>query len=462
MVVYKKYGIKVYRRFWHTKFNSNFGVDKNKYINIVYNVIKNKPGSLVAKYGITLEQYKKEYVPILNKHLGGYVMFLGIAADEGGGWTHTWINNKPATSSDPKQQMLTDIGYIKAGLNTYAHPPARSAPEVLSGTQYVPDNPGQDTRELRKCGKNTVGRYYIPFTMAGNAWVFATKWCVANQGPQPGVYFGNPYDHIIDWIKQAGGKINGAGGNDAQTSPGGQTPAQSAADLAQNIIREIQRALRFDIHNIAMTNYYENAFISAERTYNNTYKIRFRHDFIENIVKNAQENTDDKDPDNNKSDDFNDSSLNAGKWWFPVKGKGGISDPWGYRAWRVQAGQPPSGFHDGMDIGAAAQIPGHKVYACHSGTIVYSGYHSAALLWLVILKTGKYYVWYQEFTASGANIAVKVGQKVKAKQLIGNVTGTHLHIGITKQKDMNQALASWDKNNGTWLNPKKFFWNKRW
>lgn len=462
MVVYKQYGMKVYRRFFHTNFNSNFGVDKDKYLANVLAVGKSRPRSPFNTYGVTVENLKNHYVPILNRHLGGYVMFLAISAYEGGG-AGNWINHFGwDTSSNYDQQMLDDIKYIKGVLNNLNTKPTRTAAE-MQGNIYVPDKPNNDVNMLNSCKRGTVGRYYIPSTMAGNSWVFATKWSEAHQGPSaPSVYYDNPYDDIINLIKKSGGKINGAGGSSSQTSPGGQTPGQSAQDLAKAIAEEIERALRFDIHNIAMTNYYENAFISAERTYNNTYKIRFRHDFIENIVKNAEENTDDKDPDNNKGNDFTDSSLNAGKWWFPVKGKGGISDPWGFRAWRVQAGQPPSGFHDGMDIGAAAQIPGHKVYACHSGTIVYSGYHSSALLWLVILKTGKYYVWYQEFTASGNNIAVKVGEKVKAKQLIGNVTGTHLHIGITKQKDINQALASWDKNNGTWLNPKKFFWNKRW
>lgn len=463
MVVYKKYGMKVYRRFLQTNFNSSFGVDKEKFINKLYAICASESGNIIHRKGITLEDWKKNYIPIITNHLGkgAYVMFMCICANEGGSGTNTYINNQNSIHSDPRQILLDDVKIIKNGLNSFNIPVCRSAPEVLGRTPYVPDKANNDVKMLNSCKKGTVGRYYMPFTMAGNAWVFATKWTTAHQGPLPNCYFGNPYDTSIDYIKSCGGKINGSGGSSSGSSSSSSTPAENAKFDAQAIVDEIKRALRFDVHNIAQTNYYENAFISLERTYNNTFKIRFRHDFLENLINNAGENTNDHDKDNSKSDDFNDSSISAGKWWFPVRGKGGISDPWGYRAWRKSA-RNPTGFHDGMDIGNAAQIPEHKIYACHSGTVVYSAYMMAELMWVIIIKTGKYYIWYQEFTSTANNVAVKVGDKVKAKQYLGYVTGTHVHVGITKQKDINQALASAFTNNGTWLNPKKFFWSKRW
>lgn len=461
MVVYKKYGMKVYRRFLRTNFNSNFGVNKEQFLHKIIDLNKAKPSSPIVTYNVTYDILKNHYVPILNRHLGGYVMFLAIVTQEGGG-AGNWINHYGNdTSANYDQQMLDDIKYIKGVINSYNYAVTRSAPEVLHGTPYVPDKSNSDTKTLKSCKKGSVGRYYMVSTMAGNAWVFATKWCEAHQGAVPNVYFGNPYDDIIDLIKSCGGKINGSGGSSSGSSSSGSTPAENAKYDAEAIVDEIKRALRFDVHNIAQTNYYENAFISLERTYNNTFKLRFRHDFLENLINNAVANSDDHDNDNGNSDDFNDSSISAGKWWFPVRGKGGISDPWGYRAWRKSA-RNPTGFHDGMDIGNAAQIPEHKIYACHSGTVVYSAYMMAELMWVIIIKTGKYYIWYQEFTSTANNVAVKVGDKVKAKQYLGYVTGTHVHVGITKQKDINQALASAFTNNGTWLNPKKFFWNKRW
>lgn len=461
MVVYKKYGMKVYKRLLRTNFNSDFGVDKDKFINKVWGVCNATPTNIIHRRGISLNDFKKNYIPIIQKHLGkgAYVMFMCICANEGGGGTNTFINNKVSPHNDPKQILLDDCKIIKNALYSFNLPVCRSAHEVLGGTPYVPDKANEDINVLNSCKKGTVGRYYIPLTMAGNSWVFATKWTTAHQGPVPNCYYGNPYDDCINYITSCGGKINGAGGSSGGSS--GSTPAENAKDLATSIIEELQRALRFDIHNIAKTNYYENAFISAERTYNNTYKIRFRRDFIQNIVNNATENVNDKDPDNNKADDFNDTSVNAGKWVFPVKGKLGISDPWGNRAWRVNA-RNPTGFHDGMDIGNAAQIPEHKIYACHSGKVVYSGYMMPELMWVIIIETGKYHIWYQEFTSTANNVAVKVGDKVKAKQYLGYVNGTHVHVGITKQKDRNKALASAFTNNGTWLNPYKFFGNKRW
>lgn len=459
MVVYKKYGMKVYRRFLHTNFNSNFGVNKEQFLRKIIDLNKNKPTSPIVTYNVTYETLKNHYVPILNRHLGGYVMFLAIVTQEGGG-AGNWINHYGNdTSSNYDQQMLDDIKYIKGVINSYNYAVTRSAPEVLQGTPYVPDKPNADTKMLNSCKKGSVGRYYMVSTLAGNAWVFATKWCEQHQGPVPNVYFPNPYDNIIDLIKSCGGKINGSGGT-ANTG-GTSSPEDNAKLTAEDIVENIERALRFDIHNIAMTNYYENAFISMERTYNNTYKLRIRHDFLENLIKNAIANTNDNDNDNGQSDDFQDSSINAGKWVFPVKKHLGLSDPWGYREWRKNA-RNPTGFHDGIDIGNNAQIYEHKIYACHSGTVVYSAYMMAELMWVIIIKTGKYYVWYQEFTSTANNVAVKVGDKVKAKQYLGYVTGTHVHVGITKQKDINQALASAFTNNGTWLNPMKFFNNKFW
>lgn len=461
MVVYKKYGMKVYRRFLHTNFNSDFGVDKEKFINKLYGVCAAESGNIIHRMGITLEDWKKNYIPIISNHLGkgAYVMFMCICANEGGAGTNSYINNKNSPHTNPRDILLDDVKTIKNGINSFNLPVCRSAHEVLGGTPYIPDKNNNDIKMLNSCKKGTVGRYYIPFTMAGNSWIFATKWTLAHQGPVPNCYFGNPYDSCIDYIKSCGGKINGSGGSPSNSNSNNKE--DNAKISAEDIVENIERALRFDIHNIAMTNYYENAFISMERTYNNTYKLRFRHDFLENIVKNAISNTDDHDKDNNISDDFQDSSISAGKWWFPVKKNLGLSDPWGHRAWRQNA-RNPTGFHDGIDIGNNSQIYEHKIYACHSGTVIYSNYMMSELMWVIIIKTGKYYIWYQEFTSTANNVAVKVGDKVKAKQYIGYVTGTHVHVGITKQKDINQALASAFTNNGTWLNPMKFFKNKYW
>lgn len=457
MVVYKEHTMKTYETFMRTYFSNNFGISEDTVINDILNRAKNQPWSPFNRWHITKEQLKSKYIPFLKKHLnGGYVMFLEISSVEGGYQNHpegaNWINNR-YTSFDPLQAMLDDIKHIKSYLYTYNNVVDRHAPEVRG--DYVPDKPGEDTKVLTSCKKGTLGRYYMTNTMAGNAWVWGTKWCEANN-----VYFGNPYDTIIDVILKCGGKIDGKGGKAGSSSGHKIDSGTGVGDVAQSIIAELQDALKFDVHNISRTNYYENAFISLERTYNNTYKIRFRHDFIQNLVNNAVKNTNDHDPDNHKADDFNDNSVSSTKWWYPVINFKGYSDMFGFRQWRVAARQPASGFHDGCDI-SSSLFSDRYIYAVHKGTITYVGILPTTTWVTIIEKVGKYYVWYQEFSNTIGNSLVKQGDKVSGKQKIGVLNYTHLHIGVTKQSNPNIALSNWYKNNGCWLNPTKFL-RKKW
>ena len=61
-----------------------------------------------------------------------------------------------------------------------------------------------------------------------------------------------------------------------------------------------------------------------------------------------------------------------------------------------------------------------------------------------------------------ADIYVKKGQKVKLGQKIGKLTGSHIHLGVTKtdkdyidKKHDNTPCKYYWKDNGTWLNPMK-------
>lgn len=58
------------------------------------------------------------------------------------------------------------------------------------------------------------------------------------------------------------------------------------------------------------------------------------------------------------------------------------------------------------------------------------------------------------------DIYVKKGQKIKLGQKIGRLTGSHIHLGITKtDKDYidkhGVPCHYYWKDNGTWLNPMK-------
>ncbi|MGM0173687.1 hypothetical protein IGI53_001059 [Enterococcus sp. DIV0788_1] len=104
-------------------------------------------------------------------------------------------------------------------------------------------------------------------------------------------------------------------------------------------------------------------------------------------------------------------------------------------------------FHDGYDFGSAKYSGDFK--AVNDGKVIFTGYVSPGIEYAIVLQIADYQVMYQEF---GSTIYVKVGDQVKAGQPLGKLTTYHLHLGITK-KDWRTALASWDIDNGTWLNP---------
>lgn len=457
MVVYKDFSMETYHKFLKTNFNSNFGCDEDKIIAYVEKYAPNHPTSPIVTWHITAQDLKKTYIPFLKKHFhGGYVTFLGIVLAEGGG-AGNWINHYQSdTSSTYLGMMLDDINLIKSSLYTYNKRVCRSAVDVEHKAPYIPDNGNEDVKFLNSIKKGKIGRYYMTETMAGNAWVWGTKWTLAHQGTSsPSAYYGNPYDTIIHMIQNCGGKIDGKGGSAGSASGNKIDSGKGVGNIGQSIVSELEKALEFDVHNISRTNYYENAFISLERTYNNTYKIRFRHDFINNLIDNSIKNSNDHDPDNKKSDDFNDSSVTSTKWIYPIRNFYKYTSFFGPR-WNT--------WHDGVDIGSSVWGSDLGIYAVHSGTIVYKGYHPK-LLWFFIEKIGKYYVYYQEFSYYEKDILVNVGDKVKTKQKVAIRTRTdpnaHLHIGVTKEKDLNKALASAFKNDGVWLNPTKFL-KKKW
>lgn len=112
-----------------------------------------------------------------------------------------------------------------------------------------------------------------------------------------------------------------------------------------------------------------------------------------------------------------------------------------------------NGFHDGLDFGSVDH-PGSEIHAVHAGTVVFAGNPSIAALGacVIVIKDGDLSMVYQEFGTSLANIRVKVGEKVKAGQVIGTRNTSHLHLGFTKS-DWYAAQASAFTDNGVWLDP---------
>ncbi|WP_283578528.1 peptidoglycan DD-metalloendopeptidase family protein [Limosilactobacillus ingluviei] len=145
-------------------------------------------------------------------------------------------------------------------------------------------------------------------------------------------------------------------------------------------------------------------------------------------------------------------------WPFPSVGQGYFS---GAQRFGVNAGGEfrLNGFHDGLDFGSVDH-PGSTVHAIHAGTVTSVGY-TAGLDWYVTVDTGEYLVVYQEAFSSRNQIAVKPGQQIGLGDTIGYRNTSHLHIGITRQKNFNVALANSFNNNGTWLNPLDIILNNR-
>ena len=103
-----------------------------------------------------------------------------------------------------------------------------------------------------------------------------------------------------------------------------------------------------------------------------------------------------------------------------------VTSPFGYR-WHPTTGE--WSMHKGVDLGAAKGTP---IYATRSGTVTVATYHTTAGNYVTINHGDGYRSTYMHMT----NYVVKVGQYVKAGQLIGYVgstgrsTGPHLHFGI--------------------------------
>ncbi|WP_314068562.1 M23 family metallopeptidase [uncultured Vagococcus sp.] len=142
-------------------------------------------------------------------------------------------------------------------------------------------------------------------------------------------------------------------------------------------------------------------------------------------------------------------------WPFPKVGEGSFSG--GQLFGKNPGGEfRPNGFHNGLDFGSVDH-PGSEICAIHDGTVVFAGWAPSgyeALGTVVATKSDDgYYVVYQEFGTSTANIRVSVGQKVTLGQVVATRNTSHLHLGVTKTEWL-KAQSSAFSNNGVWLDPR--------
>lgn len=119
--------------------------------------------------------------------------------------------------------------------------------------------------------------------------------------------------------------------------------------------------------------------------------------------------------------------------------------------------RPKSYFHDGYDFGFS-EVGHSPVLAVHAGKVHRIHYRPGMGLYVWIISKDGYVEVYQEGFLNDYDIYVKKGQQVKLGQKIGKLTGSHIHLGITKTNKHyidkhGDPCGNWWKDNGTWLNP---------
>lgn len=151
------------------------------------------------------------------------------------------------------------------------------------------------------------------------------------------------------------------------------------------------------------------------------------------------------------------------KWTYPFKknDKYGVRPMYNSQTFGItnylRSTNPVSYFHDGWDFGFS-EVGHSNVYAIHEGTVKKVAYGNGLGWFVWVISPDNYVEIYQEGFNKKSDIKVKTGQKIKLGQKIGRLTGSHLHLGVTKtnKKYINKhgyPCNNWNIDNGTWLNP---------
>lgn len=175
-----------------------------------------------------------------------------------------------------------------------------------------------------------------------------------------------------------------------------------------------------------------------------------------NTNKNADSNTDTATTTTKKAKKLT--------WGYPfaVQKKKGVRPMYNAQTFGItdyiRSYNPLSYFHDGWDFGVSEVGKKATVKAIHPGTVKEVKYGSGLGWYVWVISDDKYVEIYQEGFNSKKDIKVKAGQKIKTGQKIGKLTGTHLHLGLTKttHKYINKhgyPCNNWYRNVGTWINP---------
>lgn len=271
MVTYKKFDNTTYENFLKTPISQNFGFDRQKTKEIFES--NSSAETVFYRSYPDLRNNFDEFCSIIEGYGMAPILFIQIMICEGGGAAN-FINHwsLPDSSSDWRICLHDDLAYIFGGTATRTpnsgfgntnypsmmsgkpYQPSVSAPEC--GNWVVEDNVGALNNFFNSLPENTIGRYYMPATLAGNAWVWCTQSCTNNYVDystslsQPygtkGCYFGNPYDDIISFLQNNGVDVNNqTGGNDVPSkNPDSTVPPDTTQDNKSGIQKSLEKILK--------------------------------------------------------------------------------------------------------------------------------------------------------------------------------------------------------------------------
>lgn len=284
MVVYKDYETEAYVTWFNQSIQENYDITEEAIAD--WFVKQNGAKPVMNSYGVNKDNLLSTYIPKLKELIGGYVFFLTYTVAEGGG-AGNWINHYAGDTGGSGLECLVDDCNYLLSLN-HSYSVALSAPEVAGVA--IEDNPGKANEVYKSTPNQSVGQVYMPSTMAGNAWVFCTSWCVAHQGSAPpSVYFNNPYDQIIQAIKDMGGNpfVGGksytpkTGTSTSATNTSSQSAVNALRNFADDILKEFEKGMTDRTLDGLK---YTNTTVTIDRIFPNMLKASIDEDFINDLV----------------------------------------------------------------------------------------------------------------------------------------------------------------------------------
>ena len=307
--------------------------------------------------------------------------------------------------------------------------------------------------DFKKMPSGTIGRAYIPSTAAATWSAYYPNGLKKeyNQVQDYADALAELYNTITFW----GGKIDGSqssNGNNTGNKTDGKPPKKDdfvtdSTELFKRVVKEIFKA---DVYNNNTQQFYKNAFVKLYKQLDNMYKLRPNFDLDKINLDNLNEATGAKKPVDPKP-----TPPSPDKWRLPFDGS--LQSHEDGQQFGITGYWRGTWFHDGYDFGSAHYSG--NIHAVTDAKVKYVGVMGSGLGAVVVLNNGTYDIMYQEFSTNLSGVTVSVGDTVTKGQKIAVLQSSHLHLGITK-KDFNNALASWNVDDGTWLNPIPILQNK--